>query len=47
MILGYLKRWWHCLWRWHRGKTWYGFDGKTLMVDCECGRLFWKRYPDV
>lgn len=44
MVRGWLKMWWHCLWRLHRMETckigvkrpW-----RPIGFDCECGAHFW------
>jgi hypothetical protein len=33
-------RWLHCLTRLHRPVTGYDHTGRTVMVACDCGRVF-------
>lgn len=46
-MFGYIRRWWHTLWFFHRGTTLVSgprYWQRARYIGCECGRVF---YTDV
>lgn len=41
-----LRRWWHCLLRWHRPADALNDADEKVVIGCRCGRVFWSKGPE-